>query len=396
MPRPLRSSCDRCHSQKLKCPKESGVATCTRCIKAGTPCIFSPAGLSTRRNMLTPVHLDGDLNMNMNMNMNMDMDMQFDWPPLDLRGALGTPPDAIQELQPDTAQRVGPAQAASQDPRSMCIRQLTALVVDVDLVSQDLSSICRVHVPKNRPIEEYHSEFIENSARHLCIEQLFTHAQRLMNVYSQALKLIFDRPDYSECNDPDCFHAVELPDELAVFFSGLDDGQDKIDVLLFNLLTSCHAKVVDVMGLVVLCARTCTQITLISPDLVEPDVRIPEVRVGNFVATSTAASTMQTALLIHLAEALVDYAQQLSQRVAATFEDDNSPQFRLFELQCKLLEEKATSRMRSLKQVKALFTKMGFMKHWLLGDGIIIIHVFSTCTKTSSYPMANSCRVIAY
>ncbi|KAI0895641.1 hypothetical protein F4806DRAFT_64051 [Annulohypoxylon nitens] len=371
MPRPLRSSCDRCHSQKLKCPKEPGVATCTRCLKAGTSCIFSPAGLSTRRNMLTPVYSDSDLNMNTNMSMNMNMNMNiFDWPPLDLGlgDAAGTPSDTIQQMQPGTTpaiqQTEQPSQteAALQDPRSKCVRQLTALAVDVDLLSRDLSSMSRVHVPKNRPIEEYHSRFVENNTRHLCIEQLFTYAHRLINIYPQVLNVIFNKPDDSDCRDSDCFHAVRLPDELAGCFAGLDDDQDKIDVFLFNLLASCHFKVVDVMALVVQCARTCTQVTLTSPNLSEPDVQIPEVRVGNFVATKTSASTMQTVLLIHLAEVLVDYAHQLSQQITATFEHENSTQAQTFMLQCKLLEEKAASKTKLLKQVKTLFSRIGFMK----------------------------------
>ncbi|KAH7412749.1 hypothetical protein BKA64DRAFT_702871 [Cadophora sp. MPI-SDFR-AT-0126] len=38
----LRAACDRCHSQKIKCPRNEGSETCDRCMKARTPCIFSP------------------------------------------------------------------------------------------------------------------------------------------------------------------------------------------------------------------------------------------------------------------------------------------------------------------------------------------------------------------
>ena len=38
----LRSACDRCHSQKLRCPKRPAAEVCDRCIKSGAPCIFSP------------------------------------------------------------------------------------------------------------------------------------------------------------------------------------------------------------------------------------------------------------------------------------------------------------------------------------------------------------------
>ncbi|EPE28761.1 Zn2/Cys6 DNA-binding protein [Glarea lozoyensis ATCC 20868] len=38
----LRAACDRCHSQKLRCPKKSGEAICDRCLRAGASCMFSP------------------------------------------------------------------------------------------------------------------------------------------------------------------------------------------------------------------------------------------------------------------------------------------------------------------------------------------------------------------
>ena len=37
-----RSACDRCHSQKLRCPKRQGTDTCDRCMKSGASCVYSP------------------------------------------------------------------------------------------------------------------------------------------------------------------------------------------------------------------------------------------------------------------------------------------------------------------------------------------------------------------
>ncbi|CAK7235544.1 hypothetical protein SEUCBS140593_009318 [Sporothrix eucalyptigena] len=39
-----RLACDRCHGQKLRCPKQTGSRICTRCERAGVACIFSPIG----------------------------------------------------------------------------------------------------------------------------------------------------------------------------------------------------------------------------------------------------------------------------------------------------------------------------------------------------------------
>jgi hypothetical protein len=37
-----RAACDRCHSQKVWCPKTPSQDICDRCVKAGKSCVFSP------------------------------------------------------------------------------------------------------------------------------------------------------------------------------------------------------------------------------------------------------------------------------------------------------------------------------------------------------------------
>lgn len=46
----IRSACDRCHSQKLKCRKLPSNGQCARCVKAQTACVFSPANRGFRAN----------------------------------------------------------------------------------------------------------------------------------------------------------------------------------------------------------------------------------------------------------------------------------------------------------------------------------------------------------
>ncbi|KAI1771234.1 hypothetical protein F4818DRAFT_216830 [Hypoxylon cercidicola] len=350
MPRPLRASCDRCHSQKLKCPKQPGLPSCTRCLKAGTTCIFSPAGLTARRAMLAPACLNEDPNMHL------------DWSSLDWENVLG-PTEAAPEFQLDEARRFGQAEVAEQSRRTSSVRQLTTLAAEIDQVSLDISSIARVHVPKNQPIENAHSSFIDNFAAHRCVEQLFILAQRLTDIYPQALKILFDGPGSSDCKDPECFHTVELPDDIEEFFPTTNDDRNGVDSFLFNLLVLCHTKVIDVMEFLMASARACTQIALGSPTLREPQVHIPEVRVGSFVATNAAASSMQAALLVHIASVLLDYARQLSKEVTTVADrNENSKQSRMLKLQCELLEEKAASKMSLLENVKGLLTRLGFLK----------------------------------
>ena len=39
----LRSACDRCHGQKLRCTKSASAIDCDRCLKAKTSCVHSAA-----------------------------------------------------------------------------------------------------------------------------------------------------------------------------------------------------------------------------------------------------------------------------------------------------------------------------------------------------------------
>ncbi|XXH02941.1 hypothetical protein Hte_009331 [Hypoxylon texense] len=295
--------------------------------------------------------------------LNDDLNIHLDWPPLDWENALGPPTEAAPGLQVDGARRFGRTEAAEQGPRASSVLQLTTLAAEIDQASRDMSSISLVHVSRHQPVEDVHSLFIDSFAAHRCVEQLFTLAQRLTDIYPQALKFLFEGPESSECKDPDCLHAVELPSDLEEFFSTTDEDQNDVDSFLFNLLVLCHMKVLDVMGFLMSSARTCTQITFGSPDLQEPQVHIPEVRVGNFVATNEAASSMQVALLMHIASVLLDYARQLSKEVTTVVDrNEHSKQSRMLKLQCELLEEKAESKMKLLANVKGVLMKLGFMK----------------------------------
>ena len=40
--RNIRSACNRCHSQKLRCIRKTGHVSCERCLKLNTPCRLRP------------------------------------------------------------------------------------------------------------------------------------------------------------------------------------------------------------------------------------------------------------------------------------------------------------------------------------------------------------------
>ncbi|KAI2604357.1 uncharacterized protein GGS25DRAFT_507901 [Hypoxylon fragiforme] len=358
MSRPLRSSCDRCHSQKLKCPKEPGLFSCTRCLKAGSTCVFSPAGPSIRRaNTPTTAFLDGSLS---------SLDMQFDWSCPGPGNSLGAdPPEFIMNhSQPDVSQSAETEpDPVSQDPRSICVRQLTTLAAELDQVSLDLTSVLHIHIPQNELLEDGHAKLFGHFARRGFVDRLFILVQRLTEIYPQALELLFDTLNPPQCQDPDCFHTLKIPNELHELFSGLDDNQNEVDVFLFNLLVLCHGKVVDVMGSLILCARLCSLTTVASPSLHQSGAHISEVRIGSFVANNSAASTMQVVLLIHLTSVLLDYSRQLSERTTKMVEhESNSKQGQVLLLQCQILEEKVVGKKKLLEKVKVWVAKPDIVK----------------------------------
>jgi hypothetical protein len=53
-----RSACDRCHSQKLRCPKRPGADICERCLKAKAPCAYSPFRQKKPNNSHSKDHID--------------------------------------------------------------------------------------------------------------------------------------------------------------------------------------------------------------------------------------------------------------------------------------------------------------------------------------------------
>ena len=54
IPQKRRLACDRCHSQKLRCPKTQGAVSCARCSKAGAPCEFSPSLRGSKPQIILP------------------------------------------------------------------------------------------------------------------------------------------------------------------------------------------------------------------------------------------------------------------------------------------------------------------------------------------------------
>ncbi|KAH9892174.1 hypothetical protein F4778DRAFT_328173 [Xylariomycetidae sp. FL2044] len=362
MSRPLRASCDRCHSQKLRCSKGSGVATCLRCQKAGTDCVFSPpaARFAARRN-LSAATLQNDAHfVDTSLSLDPVLGLNFEWPPPGLdHAAIFTPPPA--DIQPDPASHTGPS------PRAACVRQLTNLACDLDHANQSvpsiLSAIHKLLTSQDRAIAELEvNESAANGNVHPLrfLEHIFNLGQRLIDLYPQVLRLMFASSTDAECRDG---HSGATADAVASYMTAMGEPRS-VDTFLFNILIACHSGVSRFMGAVLPGGNLCARMAQGSTETGEHEMHIAEVRVGSFVASASSSSSMQAVLLVHIATVLAERAHQLREGVAEATKDDKNDcdgNREVLMTQCNLLEEGAQSFLTQLKQMRELLIKMGIL-----------------------------------
>ncbi|KAI3322937.1 hypothetical protein HD806DRAFT_121591 [Xylariaceae sp. AK1471] len=359
MPRPLRSSCDRCHSQKLKCPKEQGSATCSRCLKAGADCVFSPAGAAWRRASANTACQSSPLLQRPSQGAgNFDLHLTWPWPPSLDAGNL-----SVNELGYISPLSDPVAYKTPEDPRSACVRQLTNLAVEIHQVSVELSPVASFHLPKGTNPEEFYSKHVIHISHSRCLEQLFILAQRLIDLYPELLRLLLGESHphpWEECQDPDCIHNSDMVEEFAHIFPEADLLQGKIDTFLFKLLTACHEKVSDVFDYLAMATKLCAKVCKASPDLIQPSLHIPELRVGNFVASATSSSSMQATLVAHITSVLKENAKLLRETLedASTGASSLDKEMRMMLLQCELLEERSQLQADQFIQIRDGLTKV--------------------------------------
>jgi hypothetical protein len=189
----------------------------------------------------------------------------------------------------------------------VCTRKLTDLLLGTDKLWARLLLSSALHIPRNDPHEVYLKALTEKATTKHILENLFSLAQQLIDLYSPATDLIFSRdPDpLTTCDVPGgcCTHELDLPPalrELEGQASGRGLRAAKVDAALANLVVSCHVRLLDVLDRVFLLVAACTRVTLASPERREPDFDVAEIRVGSFVPQRNAAVLLQFVLLKHL------------------------------------------------------------------------------------------------
>jgi hypothetical protein len=358
MPRPLRKSCDRCHSQKLKCPKQPGNVICARCARAGALCVFSPAGPSARRVLATPTDED-EIPFPQDVD---NLHLALDWTSMGLVGPLGASPQT-QTPPPRAPQDL----LVATDPGSVCAHQLSALALDIDHTYRLVQPGPGIHISKDEPLVDGPTQWAVRYSQRQCLEQLFTWSQRLVDLYPAGLDTAFKQQvDTQQCCVPNCVHHDRLPEGLEDEIGGLVRSAHEpklLDPFVLNLLLTCHSRVMDVFDQLLLHVTTCAKLSFTTPEFQETQLHIPVLKVGDFIASPEASSSMQAALLIHMASILLDRAKQLLEKINDAFKGDSSTkQASMFKLQCEALVEASESKVFALQKVRDRLVKVGYMR----------------------------------
>ncbi|ROW16123.1 hypothetical protein VPNG_01985 [Cytospora leucostoma] len=243
-------------------------------------------------------------------------------------GSISTNPTTVQDGSAISAS--SNSAPHEENARPACTKQLTDLLLDTDKLWERIPLRSTMHIPRSDPHELYLKALTEKATTKYILENLFTVAQQLIDLYPQAVTLISSRDADSAaaCDVPDCTHELVLPPSLRDLEEQLpSQGKSaRVDAALANLLVSCHVRLQDVLDRVFLLVTSCTRVTLASPDRREPDFDLSEMRVGSFVPQRTAAVLMHMTLLKHLMLTLSDklalFREAVSSRkISGTVED---------------------------------------------------------------------------
>lgn len=399
MPGPIRTrqSCDRCHGQKLKCPKRSGSAVCARCEKAGSACVFSPPG-GTRPEQTYDVlsGRDGCLGASFpsaeDCN-DLDGGMSgMDWSflqsgigglghvPMDTAGSLPAPragaePGATREsgIGPSllTPGQTGSTNSTTEKlatpdaPKSACVKQLSGVMLDLDAIWGSLFPRSLLHMPFDGAVDKATADLSAMYSHDKLLEDFFGATQRLIDVYSSATELSLALcPENVVCKDPNCIHRLPAPAALRSIDEETEgrNSPSTIDLALGNLLVSCHLRVLDLLDRILSLAVSCFKITLNSPQLREPKYNVPVLKVGSFTPTRDASAFLQAHLMKHLVSRLGVEAGKLAAAVDAKAQGGEDKECRVFALQCEILLERHEKKVGQLKVVGEELMTFGLLK----------------------------------
>ncbi|KAF4494490.1 Transcription factor ACEII [Fusarium agapanthi] len=323
----LRQACDRCHSKKLKCTKIPASSACTRCVKAGVTCLFSPPTRSLR-------HPD---NVAFNWSMlGLDKPAIDPVPSINLEEFITTPP--VSEVTDPPP----PAQVTE-------ISQLTDLMAGLDRLQTGFPTSQRDHLSAREL-----TEFMKICKFDLgsFLEDLLRRSQKLLHLYPEVLKRL--EPEDSSCDAPDCIHNAQK--EFSLSKSGVP-----IDQSLIHLIMACHLRLLDIFDMITNHGRMCAHAVPLLPREQEPKFDMPEIKIGSFVTPKISAASMMIAMVIELQHSLSSRTEQLEVAVSLAVENE-SKAAKFMSLQCESLKERASDTLEGLCSLRDNLMKLGVIR----------------------------------
>ncbi|KAF6823658.1 hypothetical protein CPLU01_11292 [Colletotrichum plurivorum] len=350
MPPPrTRQACDRCHGQKLRCPKQPGSAVCTRCSKAAVPCVYSPSGP-----LPPPAPPPQDLFVTGAPN---DEIPSLDWLPFSF-DQLPSPSASALALDGEQPRSTTTTPVPPLGPRAECSQRLSTVMATLTKAFDALPPPSKLHIPPS-DLKACCMKLPGSHGLRTSLESMLSQTQELIDLYPVTIRLAVDQKQASDCALTDCIHLSEPHPDLGQSpYHPAALSASTFDYALLNLLVSCHCRVHDIIELILCHAQICFTITSGLPDngIEQHSFDIPELRVGSYVPSSRASAPIITTILIDLQSNLAGRIPTLR----ASIDESSTMEGQILLLQCAMLKDRAESVAERLQKLRAAAIKAGF------------------------------------
>ncbi|KAK6083979.1 hypothetical protein SCUP515_01675 [Seiridium cupressi] len=332
-----RLACDRCHSQKLRCQRQSGQGSCARCTRLNEQCVFSP------RQRRTVKHKEPAANGAIKTRQEAHVDAPFD---------LVFPSDVDDLLDNDYDERLIPGSVSTQlsptlefsdqDPSSLATEWFSTLLsppqsssniseiftASSNGVFPDLSTErCTSHEATESQVvtndESTHCGNLDPGTGQVNLSKLvrelaelnvclFDHAAILPPIELQSPSDRIPSPDGRLFAIDETFRMTQqLVDIMGRLSprSGSPPGPVPDQGTLL-LILSCANRVFDVYEIIFGHMRGCIKHNITPLTMDGETIIVPELRIGSFAPPKPTAIAMQMLMMAMMASELFDQLQQ--------------------------------------------------------------------------------------
>ncbi|KAI9896313.1 hypothetical protein N3K66_008485 [Trichothecium roseum] len=382
----LRQACDRCHGKKLRCPKLPGSRVCTRCAKAGVPCVFSPPTRPAQpaHQMMsnyvvlpaapTPAQQGlGDFGSDeaaMDWSSFVNFDRVPDASPLPPPPPPPPPQTRVECTQdcrftsalltagltpPEDTVSGSTSQHGSSAGNNSLTAQLSEMMITLDGLLAKMPGQGVRHMSTQQG-HEWIALMRSKVDLEKVMEEVLQNTQRLVTVYPAVIEHVAREAEPEpDCAIPDCVHRA-VAESYAL---------PRVDAALLQLLLACHSRQLDVFGSVVEHGLMCGQMGAHIPRE-DRKLDVPEIRVGSFVAPRLTAASMLLSMVIELLMDMEGRSRDLSDLVTRSLGDRAGErelkQVKVFTLQCEVVLDRTADMVGQMRRFKEEMIKIGVIR----------------------------------